>query len=136
MLAKFLGWISKGQYLSLQRRKIKFLCCVHPHHKAGAWNQEVSCRSRATTAKKCIKMRDARAKLLFCHSKPIAFFCHPRCRRHCRCLSSLLLSSKHFATMVTLPHTSPLFSETQSINHSTLFKHGKWLSKLVFRHAV
>ena len=24
----------------------------------------------------------------------------------------------------------------QSINQSTLFKHGKWLSKLVFRHAV
>ena len=23
----------------------------------------------------------------------------------------------------------------QSINQSTLFKHGKWLSKLVFRHA-
>ena len=24
----------------------------------------------------------------------------------------------------------------QSINQSALFKHGKWLSKLVFRHAV
>ena len=30
------------------------------------------CR-RATTAKKCTKMRDARAKLLFCQSKPINF---------------------------------------------------------------
>ena len=27
-------------------------------------------------------------------------------------------------------------SINQSINQSTLFKHGKWLSKLVFRHAV
>ena len=27
----------------------------------------------ATTAKKCTKKRDARAKLLFCQSKPIAF---------------------------------------------------------------
>ena len=35
----------------------------------------------------------------------------------------------------------PLLSEglelpLQSINQSTLFKHGKWLSKLVFTHAV
>ena len=31
-------------------------------------------RSRAVTAKKCIKKkRDPRAKLLFCQSKPIAF---------------------------------------------------------------
>ena len=27
-------------------------------------------------------------------------------------------------------------SINQSIKQSTLFKHGKWLSKLVFRHAV
>ena len=31
-------------------------------------------------------------------------------------------------------HLVHLFN--QSINQSTLFKHGKWLSKLVFRHAV
>ena len=31
------------------------------------------CRSRATTAKKCTKKRDARAKLLFRQSNPIAF---------------------------------------------------------------
>ena len=29
--------------------------------------------SHAVTAKKCAKKRDARAKLLFCHSKPIPF---------------------------------------------------------------
>ena len=27
-------------------------------------------------------------------------------------------------------------NKNQSINQSTLFKHGKWLNKLVFRHAV
>ena len=37
-------------------------------------------------AKKCIKKRDAHAKLLFCQSKPIAFC---PCRR--RCLSFLIL---------------------------------------------
>ena len=31
--------------------------------------------------------------------------------------------------------TTTLYQST-SINQSTLFKHGKWLSKLVFRHAV
>ena len=41
-------------------------------------------------AKKCTKKRDARAKLFFCQSKPIAF-CRSRypCRR--RCLSFLIL---------------------------------------------
>ena len=37
---------------------------VHLLHKAGARNYDVSCRSRATTAKKCTKKSDARAKLL------------------------------------------------------------------------
>ena len=41
---------------------------------SGRVSKEVSCGSRATTAKKCTKKRDARAKLLFCCYKPIAFF--------------------------------------------------------------
>ena len=45
----------------------------------------------ATTAKKCTKKRDARAKLLFCQSKPTALFRSLRRRRR-RCLSSLLLT--------------------------------------------
>ena len=37
-------------------------------------DQAFSSRSRAVTAKKCTKKRDARAQLLFCQeSKPIAF---------------------------------------------------------------
>ena len=36
--------------------------------------RKFSCRSRATRAKKCTKMRDARAKLFFYKTKPIAFF--------------------------------------------------------------
>ena len=38
------------------------------------------------------KKRDARAKLLFCHSKPIGFFFRSRRRRRRRCFGSLLLS--------------------------------------------
>ena len=34
---------------------------------------KVSHRSREVTAEKCTKKRDARAKLLFCLSKPFAF---------------------------------------------------------------
>ena len=47
------------------------LSCIHVLHKT--WNQEVSHRSRATVATKWTKKRDARAKLLFCCSKPKAF---------------------------------------------------------------
>ena len=36
-------------------------------------NKAFSRRSRAITPTKCTKKRDARAKLLFCQSKPIAF---------------------------------------------------------------
>ena len=31
---------------------------------------------------------------------------------------------------------SNIFQFNQSNNQSTLFKHGKWLSKLLFRHAM
>ena len=50
----------------------------------------LSSRSRATTAKKCTKKRDAHAKLLFCLSKPFEVS-RSRCRRRrpARCLSSL-----------------------------------------------
>ena len=42
------------------------MCVVFTNSEAGARNLDVSCRSRATTAKKCAKKNDARAKLLFC----------------------------------------------------------------------
>ena len=52
----FLELKPKGLYLSLEKENFSVLLR----------NLEVSCRSRATTAKKCTKERDARAKLLFC----------------------------------------------------------------------
>ena len=39
----------------------------------------------------------------------LLLFCRSRCRRRLCCLSSLLLSSKNWATMVTWRHTSPLY---------------------------
>ena len=73
-------WIKSERTVSkFRNRKRRLLCCVHLLHKAGAWNLEVSYRSRATTAKKCTKQRYARAKLLllllffFSQSEPIVF---------------------------------------------------------------
>ena len=62
-------WIeSERAICEIRKRKRNFLCCVHLLRKVGA------CRSRATTAKKCAKKSDARAKLLFYCYKFIAFF--------------------------------------------------------------
>ena len=71
MLAPFSRDESQRTVSKVRKRKIKFLCCVHPVHKAGARN--VSCYRRAMTATKCTKKRDARAKLLPCQSKPVVF---------------------------------------------------------------
>ena len=61
-------WIeSERAICEIRKRKRNFLCCVHLLRKVGA------CRSRATTAKKCAKKSDARAKLLFYYDKFIAF---------------------------------------------------------------
>ena len=89
-------------------KRIIFLSCGHLLYKAGAWNEDVSCRSRATTAKKCAKKRDTRANLLFCKLTPIGFH-FSCCPRLCCCLRCLLLWSRHFATIVTWRHTPPLY---------------------------
>ena len=49
-----------------------------------------------------------------------------------------VLSTSRSKPRTPLPPTPPPrdIVGDQSINQSTLFKHGKWLSKLVFRHAV
>ena len=70
MLAKFYGAESERTvyiyiyiYLNLEKEKENF-CVVFAYFMKG--QREISCRSRATTAKKCTKNRNARAKLLFC----------------------------------------------------------------------
>ena len=75
MLAKFSGLNSKGPYLRLEKQKENFgvVLTYSINRRPGESNYEVSCRSSATTAKKCTKKRNARAKLFFCQSKPITF---------------------------------------------------------------
>ena len=54
-----------------RKRKRKPLSCVHVLHKT--WIETYLRHSCAVTAKKCTNNLDARAELLFCQSKPIAF---------------------------------------------------------------
>ena len=56
-----------------RKRKRKLSSCVRSSSTKREIRRFHVVRSRATTAKKCTKKSDARAKLLFCQSKPIAF---------------------------------------------------------------
>ena len=107
MLATSSGVESERTVFKLRKRKILF--CVHLLYKAGAWNWEVSRRSRARTAKECTIKGDARAKLLFCYLN-LLLFGSSRSRHRRLCLNFLLLWSKNFATMVTWHHNSPLYT--------------------------
>ena len=64
------------QTLSRLFHLVQFVKCrlffLELSSKNAKWGTFTRC-SRATTAKKCTKKRDARAKLLFCQFKPIAF---------------------------------------------------------------
>ena len=57
MLEKFSGLSRKGSavFKFRKRKSGKILCCVHLLHKGGALNEDVSCRNREATAKKCTK---------------------------------------------------------------------------------
>ena len=79
MLAKFSGVESERIVSKFRKRKRKRKFCVVFIYSIKRAREirsfrspsfdglpEVSCRSRATTAKKCTKKPDARAKILFC----------------------------------------------------------------------
>ena len=88
-----------------KQRKGKSLSCVHV----------LSRRSRARTAKKCTKKRDAPAKLLFCLNLNLLLFCRSRCRRRrrrCRCRGCLKLPidpARRSQLKVTPPPPSRIF---------------------------
>ena len=88
MLAIFFEADSKGLYQSSAKKKGKLLSCVPVLDKS--WNWAFSRPSRGVTAKKWTEKRDARAKLLFCQSKP-SVFCRSRWPRRSRCFSSLMI---------------------------------------------
>ena len=74
MLATFCALMPKVPYLSLEKEK-EIFCVVFTYSIKRV-------REIAATAKKCTKKQDARAKLFYCQSTPIAFllFARRRCR--------------------------------------------------------
>ena len=70
MMAKFSGLNPKRLYVSLEKEKQNFCVVLTNSIKRAC---EISCRSRAATAKNCTKKRDARAKMFFCQSLPFVF---------------------------------------------------------------
>ena len=64
MLSKFSGFNPKGPYPTLEKEK-ETVCVVFTYSvkRARENRTEVSCRSRATTAKKCTKKREETSKV-------------------------------------------------------------------------
>ena len=87
--------------------------------------KRVSCRSRATMAKKWKSVMHVQSCCFTFIN--LLFFCRSRCRRRRCCLSALLLWFKKFVTMVTWRYTSPLYSsvickENKAIREITTLK--------------
>ena len=98
MLAKISRVESEKTESKFRNRKRKLLSRVHVLHQAGAvklgCSMSQSCNDGLERYRK--KNRDTRATTV-----NIFLFCRFRCRRRRPCLSSLLLWSRNFATMVT-----------------------------------
>ena len=83
MLANFFPELnSKGLYLSSEQEKL--IRCLVFTSFIKRDKKEFSRRSRAVTANKCTKKRDARTKLLFCFIN-LLLFCRSLCRRRRLC---------------------------------------------------
>ena len=80
------------------RNNVVTLCCAKNRRYESSWVVTFTRRGRPTTAKKCAKRRDARAKLLFCQSKLIAVF--------------LLLSLPSSSSLLKLPYVVVSVSST------------------------
>ena len=123
----FLGLNPKGPYLSLEKEKenscfvlvylIKQMREIRKFHVA-----VVQRRLRRTKIK----------SVMHAHSCCFAdinllLFCRSRCRRRRRCLSSLMLWSRNFATMVTWRHTCPLYCSHAQNWILKYFNNGKYV---------
>ena len=78
MLANFFAVEFQRTLSKLMKRKTKLLSCGPVLNKKLNVKEALSCHSRAVTAKKCTKTRDARAKLLFANLNLFPF-CRSRC---------------------------------------------------------
>ena len=84
VLAKFSGLNPKGLYLGGENEKETFCVVLTYSILVGMWNEEVSCHSHATTARKCTKKRDAHAKLFAIAIAKTPYCCHSglSCSKH------------------------------------------------------
>ena len=107
MLAKFSGLNSKGPYLSLEKTEklfVVFTYSVKQVHEIRKFHVAVVQRWLKNVQKSVMHVQSCCFACL-----NLLLFCRSRCRRRCCCLSSLLLWSKNFASMVTWRLTSPLY---------------------------
>ena len=88
--------------------------------KRGRETRNYSCSSRATTAENC--KRNVMHVQNCCFANLKLFFSRDRCRCRRRCLSSLLLWSQNFVTMVTWRHTSLYQCALSSVEASLCFR--------------
>ena len=113
MLAKFSGLNPKGPYLSLEKERETF-CVVFTYpvkqvHEIKKFHVAVIQRWLKNVQKSMMNLQSS----CFADIK-VLLFCCSRCHRRCCCLSSLLLWSNNFASMVTWHLTSPLYFDQVS----------------------
>ena len=108
MLAKFSGLNPNGPYLSLEKERetfcVVFTYSVKQVHEIGKFHLPVVQRWLKNVQKSVMHVQSC------CFANiNLLLFCCCLCRPRCCCLSSLLLWSKNFASMVTWHLTSPLY---------------------------
>ena len=112
VLAKFSGLNSEGPYLSLEKTEklfVVFTYSVKQVHEIRKFHLPVVQRWLKNVQKSVMHVQSS------CFANiNLLLFCCSLCRPRCCCLSSLLLWSKNFASMVTWHLTSPLYFDRVS----------------------
>ena len=112
MLAKVSGLNPKGPYLSLEKTEklfVVFTYSVKQVHEIRKFHLPVVQRWLKNVQKSVMHVQSC------CFANlNLLLFCRSLCRPRCCCLSSLLLWSKNFASMVTWHLTSPLYFDQVS----------------------
>ena len=103
--------VESGKTLSRWRkRKREILCCVHLLHKAGVSIRKFQVVVVQRRLKNMYKKGLMPVQSCCFTVRKLLLFSRSRCRRRRCCLSSLLLWSTNFVTMVTWNHTSSLYA--------------------------
>ena len=132
MLANFLGLNLKVSYISKKnfglRSRTPFFTYFHSLRQFHVTIQKRRLRNKQESVMHVQSCFFAKINLLL--------FCRSRCCRRRRCLSSLLLSSKNFTTMVTWRHTSLLLKNASDPKVGHLFEHLQCWDQLSTAHIL